>query len=62
MAYRHPNSEDIRTYRAQRDCSIQEAKSALTRSAMRDAVDEADSVSELKEVLRILINNTPLNF
>jgi hypothetical protein len=46
----------VKEYRAKHECSMQEAQRAVLQDALRAALDEAQSVDDLKRIIRFFIN------
>lgn len=47
---------DIRNFRDERGCSLQEAENTLCRQAMKDAIRDAETIDDLRETLLYLVD------
>ena len=53
----YATTESVNAYREKHNCSLYEAKQALLKQKLKAAVQDANTVRDLKEVLHYLIEN-----
>lgn len=56
-----PSAEQVKSVRFEREVSIFEAKSIVQRDLLLDAVNSAESLDDLKQVVACLIKNVRIN-